>query len=287
MPLAGSQKLTEELGYGVARIECETPGGVQCGTGFFFAFLLENGKRSPCLVTSRHVVEGARSGRFFLTGKPGDTRAQEFRINDLQDRCHPHPDPSVDLVLLFVGINLQALRSEGHALHVTYLSRSAILPREQRTALAALEEVAVLGFPLGLADPQQTQPVVRLGVTATHAGLPYGGAPEFLIDAPCHAGLGGAPVFLRVPALPGEGGVPQRSPGVALVGVLVAQRHASLHGGEGGVEPIVGHLRGGQAVPAAPRAGSPAPLGVVLNTDKILDFEPLVRAMVHGYVSKY
>lgn len=291
MPLAGSQKLTEELGYSVTRIECDTPTGVQCGTGFFFAFLLENGKRSPCLITSRHVVNGARSGRFFVPrkdadGKPLPHELLECQLTDFEDKCHPHPDPSVDLVLIFIGTTLQAMKAEGHDFHITYLSRSAILPREQRAALAHLENVAVLGYPLGLWDPQQLQPVARMGITATHASLPYGGAPEFLIDAPCHAGLGGAPVFLCMPAQAGDGGtLVQRSPGVALLGVLYAQRHAHLPG-ETGVEPIVGRLRAGRPVPPLHLSGSP-PLGVVLSTDKILDFEPLVRAMIHGYVSKY
>lgn len=286
MPLAGSQKLTEELFFSVARIECETPNGVQCGTGFFFAFLLENGKRSPCLVTSRHIVQGARSVRVLLPRR-AEEPPLEFSIQDLDSRCHPHPDPSVDLVLFFVGINLQALKSEGHELGITYLSRSAILPREQRAQLSALEDVAVLGFPLGLTDPGQVQPVFRLGITATHAGQAYDGASQFLVDAPCHAGLGGAPVFLRMPAQAGEGGtLVQRSPGVALLGVLVSRRQAGLHG-EAGSEPIVGRLPGGRAVPAAQHAGAPLPLGMVLSTDRILDFEPLVRAMIHGAISRF
>jgi hypothetical protein len=291
MPLAGSQKLTDEMGYCVARIECDTPTGVQCGTGFFFAFQLENGKRSPCLITSRHVVHGARSGRFFITRKDADGRLQpqqplECRIPDFEDKCHPHPDPSIDLVLVFAGASLQAIKAEGNDYHITYLSRSAILPREQRAELAHLEAVAVLGYPLGLWDPQQLQPVARLGITATHADLPYGGTPQFLVDAPCHPGMGGAPVFLCTPATAGEGSMPaQRSPGVALLGVLYAQRHAHLQG-ETGVEPLVGRMRAGRPVPPTPLPG-PAPLGAVLSTDKILDFEPLVRAMIHGYISKY
>lgn len=293
MPLAGSQKLTEELGHGVTRIECETPAGLQCGTGFFFAFLLENGKRSPCLITSRHVVQGATEARFYLTRKDAEGRLQpaqplECRITDFADRWHPHPDPSVDLALVFIGASLQAQKAQGHDYQIAYLSRSAILPREACAALAVLEDVVVLGYPVGLWDQHHLQPVARLGVTATHAALPLDGAPAFLVDAPCHAGLGGAPVFLRMPAQAGEGGtLVQRSPGVALLGVLVERRHASLHG-EIVAEPIVGRLRaGGRAAWPAPPQPSPAPLGLVLSTDKILDFEPLVRAMIQGYVSKF
>lgn len=289
MPLAGSQKLAEELAFSVTRIECDTATGVQCGTGLFFAFLLDNGKRSPCLITSRHVVAGARSGRFYLAGKQADGRPrpdqpQVCALDDLEDKWHPHPDPSVDLVLIFIGSSLLALKSQGVDAHLTYLSRSAILAPAQRAALVHMESVAVLGFPLGLLDGHQVQPVARLGLTATHADLPYGGDAAFLVDLPCHPGLGGAPVFLHQPAL--ESGEPgQRAPGMALLGVLVSLRHAHLPG-DSAVEPIVGRMRAGRAVAEAPLAGA-APLGVAWSTDKILDFEPLVRALVHGVVSKY
>jgi hypothetical protein len=293
MPLAGSQKLSDELMFSVVRLECDTPSGVQSGTAFFFAFLLENGKRSPCLITSKHVVEGARQGRFYLPRKDAEGRVHyheplEFKVSDFEDKCHPHPDPSVDLVLFFVGATLQAMKAQGSSFPITYLSRSAILPKEQRSALALVEDVAVLGYPAGLADHAHCQPVVRSGITATHAALPYNGSAEFLIDAPCHAGLGGAPVFLRMPAAPAtEEFMFPHSPGVALIGVLYAQRQCGVQG-DVTLEHIVGRPHGGAGALAAlaARYNTP-PLGVVVTTEKLLDFEPLVRAMVHGYVSSY
>lgn len=288
MPQAGSQKLIDELIFSVARIECETPNGIQCGTGFFFAFLLENGKRSPCLVTSRHVVQGATHGRFFLALKDADGRVirnqeLEFKVPNFEDRCHPHPDPSVDLVVFFVGAILQTMKAQGHAFHITYLSRSAILAREQYAGLSVLEDVVVIGYPIGLWDRWQSQPVIRRGITASHVALPYNGEPEFLIDAPCHPGLGGAPVFLRMPPLPAEEGQIMRSPRVALLGVLYAHCHWTARG-NADKEPLVG--RPHESAAAVARYAQ-APLGVVLTTDKILDFEPLVRAMIHGSISKW
>ena len=281
MPPAGSQKLSDELMYSVTRITCETPDGPRCGTGFFFAFLLENGKRSPCLITSRHVVDGAREASFFVTPKDAEGRVLhgrelEVKLPNLDDKVHPHPDPSVDLVLVFIGATLHAMRSQGHDYRLMYLSRSAILPQAQAQELSVLEEVVVMGYPLGV--PGHASPLLlRRGITATHARLPFEGACAFLVDVPTSSGMGGAPVFMRVPPFTGEDPAAQRSPGVALMGMLYAWRHS-----DGEVEPIIGRP-GHDSMAAIVQQ----PLGVVIGTDKILDFEPLVRAMIHGYVSKF
>ncbi len=282
MPPAGSQKLSDELMFSVTRIVCETPDGPRSGTGFFFAFLLENGKRSPCLITSRHVVEGARDASFFIRPRDAEGRVQhhrelEVKLPNLEDKVHPHPDPSVDLVLVFIGATLHALRTQGHDYRLMYLSRSAILPAAQAEALSVLEEVVVMGYPVGVPGPAPAPLLLRRGITATHARLPFEGACAFLIDAPTSPGMAGAPVFMRVPAFTGEDPVGQHSPGVALVGMLNAWRHA-----DGEVESIVGRP-GHDSMAVLVQQ----PLGLVIGTDKILDFEPLVRAMIHGYVSKY
>jgi hypothetical protein len=289
MPLAGSQKLTDELMFSVARIECDTPSGVRCGTGFFFAFLLDNGKRSPCLITSRNLVEGGSRARFYVTRKSaeGDTaqhQALEVELPYLEDQYHPHPDPSVDMALIFVGATMQALRTQGCDYHITFLSRSAILPKAQVAALTALEGVVLSGFPVGLWDAAQHQPLLRRGITATHPALPYNGWPQCLVDVPCHDGIGGAPVFLSLPAQAGDPG--QRSPGIALLGMLFAWRSIGP-AGEAFDEPIVGDLPRQGGAPGLPLRPPPSALGVVLTTDRILDFEPLVRVMLHGQVSRY
>ena len=289
MTPAGPQNLIDELVFSVARIECETPSGVQHGTGFFFAFLLEDGKRSPCFVTSKHVVQGATHGRFFLALKDAeghDIRNQnlEFKVPNFEDKCHPHPDPAVDLVVFFVGAILQAMKAQGHVFHIAYLSRRAILSREQRLALSVLEDVLVIGYPIGLWDRSQSQPVIRRGITASHAGLPYNGLSEFLIDAPCHPGLGGAPVFLRLAADTSDAGpAMRRSPRVVLLGTLYASQQWSDRGMPV-MQPIDGRAHRPLADSGRPMPGS---LGLVVNTDKLLDFELIVRAMIHGVSSRY
>ncbi|KQP22758.1 trypsin-like peptidase domain-containing protein [Pseudorhodoferax sp. Leaf267] len=285
--------LIDELVFSVVRIECETPQGVRCGTGFFFAFLLEDGKRSPCLVTSRHVVEGATHGRFYLALKDEEGRILrnqdlEFKVPHFEERCHPHPDPSVDLVVFFVGAILQTMKNQGHKFHITYLSRSSLMEEDEIASLSILENIVLAGYPIGLWDRRHSQPVLRRGITATHPALPYNGAPEFLIDAPCAAGLGGAPIFVRrgqpveEPAATSSlgllGPVPTHSRRMALLGILCAGQHWAVDG-----MPIRENIATSpHADHAALARQNQVQLGYALNTSKLLDFELIVRAMVRG-----
>jgi hypothetical protein len=59
-----------------------------------------------------------------------------------------------------------------------------------------MEDVIMLGYPNGIWDAKHNLPIIRRGVTATHAKLPLNGKPEFLIDAACFPGSSGSPVFL-------------------------------------------------------------------------------------------
>ena len=55
--------------HSTVRIECQTNDGISTGTGFFFQFLYnENeGTHIPCIVTNKHVIKGAITGKFYLS----------------------------------------------------------------------------------------------------------------------------------------------------------------------------------------------------------------------------
>jgi hypothetical protein len=55
------------LGFSPARGQ-----GVSMGTGFFFAFAMDGDKSVPAIVTNRHVVKCASTGRFHPTTRGAD-----------------------------------------------------------------------------------------------------------------------------------------------------------------------------------------------------------------------
>jgi len=63
---------SEQLTYSTARIECEAINGVLTGTGFFYRFLDQEDTHVPAFVTNKHVVKGAKRGKFHLTLRSPD-----------------------------------------------------------------------------------------------------------------------------------------------------------------------------------------------------------------------
>ena len=60
----------EMLMHTTVRLECTLADGRgSTGTGFFFSYLLDEGRNIPVIVTNRHVIEGAQTGIFVLTGR--------------------------------------------------------------------------------------------------------------------------------------------------------------------------------------------------------------------------
>ncbi len=75
-----------------------------------------------------------------------------------------------------------------------------ILPmRTKQGEFGAIENVVVVGYPIGLWDSTNNLPIVRSGITATHPAVDFLGRQEFLVDAACFVGSSGSPVFLYNP----------------------------------------------------------------------------------------
>ena len=60
------QTVVEQLLFSTVRIEADKSGGTEAGTSFIFSYE-HYSKQYLFLVTNKHVVEGARVGRFFFT----------------------------------------------------------------------------------------------------------------------------------------------------------------------------------------------------------------------------
>lgn len=70
---------------------------------------------------------------------------------------------------------------------------------EELNDLAAVQDIVMVGYPNGIWDEHNNQPVIRKGVTSTDPALNWNNKPVFLIDAACFPGSSGSPVFLYNP----------------------------------------------------------------------------------------
>jgi hypothetical protein len=63
----------------------------------------------------------------------------------------------------------------------------------------AILEVAMIGYPSGLADQANNLPIIRRGTTASHIGIDFDGLPDVAVDIACFPGSSGSPIAIYDP----------------------------------------------------------------------------------------
>jgi hypothetical protein len=269
---------TDLMTHCTTRVECTfADGTTSTGTGFIMT-LCETGERSvPVLVTNKHVVVGAQKSKFWLTLRKGDDNAPDvgkhhsFEMPDIASNWLFHP--SLDLAVMPINQLIEQARITGLEFFFAPLSKTLIATRADLADIPALMDIVMVGYPNGLWDKTNNQPLLRSGITATHPELDYNGKPEFLIDAACFNGSSGSPVFLAQ-----IGRTMSRSKGITLgpsvvklLGVLYA---GPMHMATGEIVPVPIGTRG-MVVTAIPNN-----LGIVISAKALLDFEPFLDFLV-------
>lgn len=189
--------ITEQMAFSTVRIESES--GV--GTGYFFRFL-DNGKQHvPAIVTNKHVIKGSKVGVFYLTvatenGGPEPKKHITVSLDKFESRWIMHPDSNVDLAIMLIAPILNEAKQKGFRPFFIPLGRDIIPSEEQLKELTAVEDILMVGYPIGIWDAVNNYPIFRKGITSTHPFNDYNGKPEFIIDAACFPGSSGSPVFL-------------------------------------------------------------------------------------------
>lgn len=272
---------SEQLAFATVRIECDTPEGPSAGTGFYYIVAEKDGVNVPVIITNRHVVEKATTGRFHVHLKDSDSsflplNHRRFDVPDFASCWIGHPDPQVDLCMMPIASFIDSSRLEGKELFFTTLAPQLIPSQSDWESLTAIEEVVMVGYPNGIWDTVNNMPIFRRGITATHPNIDYDGKREFLIDAACFPGSSGSPVMLfNVGTYSRRDGNPIIGTRIKLLGVLYA---GPQHTAKGEIVMM--------NVPTAPRpvAISPIPnnLGVVIKADRLREFEPLVAHVLGG-----
>ncbi|MDB5476839.1 MAG: zinc chelation protein SecC [Phenylobacterium sp.] len=187
----------EQMLYCTTRIICSGAAGSWRGTGFIYSF--QTGEaRVPVLITNKHVVNGAETVAIRLhtnsksSGAP-DGNASILVANDTSGSWVRHPDPNVDLCALPINPVLSAVRP---APFIRALDASLVPSDAQLAELDALEDVLMVGYPIGLSDEANNYPLLRRGITASPPAADFDGRKMFVIDVACFPGSSGSPVFL-------------------------------------------------------------------------------------------
>ncbi len=265
----------EQLAHSTVRIECDLPGDqLGTGTGFFYSLNRKEGQHIPVIITNKHVIEGALKGRFILTLKvdgenPKIGSNHGFEVHNFHALWKPHPDPTVDLCAMPMAPLFSAVQQIGLEFFYITLDKSLIPSPAEIDDMLGMERIVMVGYPNGLWDSVNNLPIFRQGVLASDYKRDWNGKKEFLIDAACFPGSSGSPVMLLdIGSYQSKKGNFFGSSRVKLLGVLYA---GPQHTVEGEIKIVTVPIQ----QKAVAVAAIPNNLGVVIKSERLLDFENL------------
>lgn len=267
---------SEQIMYNVLHIKMldSNRKSVGTATGFLFGFCESEEGSIVCLVTNRHVLAGCERVGLQLTRRTADNKPDIGNLIDIEiptTNTVFHPDPNIDLAVLPVSFLLNKLKSLGNNPFVVSFQKANIPTAEEWKEFSAIEQVVMAGFPKGLRDEVNNQPIIRSGITATHPALDFKGNPEFLIDMPCYEGCSGSPVMICDEGLYVDkrtNGI-MSGPRVKLLGIQYAIPSKYLYGHLAVVKT---------AESIAPVVPLYMNLGFIIKSTELLVFENLLNA---------
>lgn len=268
----------EMLTYSTVLIRCEYSNGTTgSGTGFIINLChdKESGKCVPVIVTNNHVVENSVKTVFEFCkadseGNPIDTEPFLFTYNG--NSWMHHPDANVDLRCLFLAEALNKLQENHIRVFFIPLETNLIPSSEVLESLSAIEDVVMVGYPIGLSDRYNHKPIVRRGITASHPRKDYQGKKETLLDMACFPGSSGSPVFiLNQGSFTTPKGISFGNR-VYLLGILYGGPQYNATG--------VLQFASLPNVPV-PVTSLPTNLGVMIKSERLLEFENQIK-MING-----
>jgi hypothetical protein len=272
--MAKEMEPIEQLCYSTLRLECfdpQKPGKNSTGTSFIFQFDFDEQRSAPFLVTNRHVIDGFSHARFVMTasdgqGNPVIGKHVTVNLSDINQLFMPHPDPDVDLCAMPLAPLANEAKKQGKPTFCKTIGEDLVAKASDMTVM---QQIVMVGYPIGLWDSRSNMPVFRRGVTATNPSIDYEGRREFLIDAACFPGSSGSPVFLH-----DDGGFVDRKSKKAMFGTRIQFAGVMYGGFEFAVN---GELK---AIPIPTGTNSkivstsciPVNLGLVIKGERVLEF---------------
>ena len=196
--------ISEQIAYSTVRLKCKLEDNYYSfGTGYVMQFLLntENNTYKNVVITNKHVIENSteiemcfniiKEGQILDTEKRGIIITKDYYSKLI--KFHPNLDLcAIDITPLII----EWKERHGIDLFIIGIPMSLIPTQNQLEELKRIEDVVMVGYPIGLIDEYNNKPIFRKGITATQPKLNYNNKKEFLVDIACFHGSSGSPIFI-------------------------------------------------------------------------------------------
>lgn len=244
------------------------------GTGFFFNFDID-GKICPTLITNKHVVRYNPDEvmTFFLHLKTGNNLSEENYQVTCQTEWIFHSKH--DLCFCFINPVLEEVKKiTGKNVFYKANSKSIVATQEKLKELSALEELVMVGYPIGLWDKKNNFPIFRKGYTASHPVLDFNQQGIGLVDMACFPGSSGSPIYiLNESSYSDKTGTIHIGQRIILIGILYAGPQYNAQG-----DLVV------TTIPTQQKVFASTPimtnLGYYVKASELNEFESYIRASV-------
>lgn len=187
------ETITEQLMYSTVLIE--TADGR--GTGFFFNFFYENDIVVPIIITNKHVINNHNSENVRITLHTKDKNGSignnvvfngmvgwNFHTN--KDLCFCYAIPIIGAV------------EQMNDCKIFYIpiDNKLIYDDNKLNELSAVEDILMVGYPIGMSDVKNNYPIFRRGITSSHPAVSFNENGIGVIDMACFPGSSGSPIFI-------------------------------------------------------------------------------------------
>ena len=166
------------------------------GTGFFYNFNIDN-KIYPTIITNKHVVNHnpTETMTFFLHLKTGEMSSNENYQVTYKTNWIFHS--TQDLCFCFIYPVFQEVKKKtGKDVFYIANDNSIVATQQKLDKLSALEELVMVGYPIGLWDSKNNFPIFRKGYTASHPAYDFNEKGIGLADMACFPGSSGSPIYI-------------------------------------------------------------------------------------------
>lgn len=185
--------ISEQLMFNTVRLVASNGSS---GTGFFYNFRVDD-MIFPTIVTNKHVVNNNpnEAMTFLLHLKDSDGSAKEnFRVTYKANWIF---HSTKDLCFCFVNPLFEQVKNNTGK-DVFYIANDAsiVATPQKLNELSALEELVMVGYPIGLWDAKNNFPVFRKGFTASHPAYDFNEQGIGLADMACFPGSSGSPIYI-------------------------------------------------------------------------------------------
>ena len=157
------QSIANQLLYSTVKINTSKGSG----TGFFLKFSSSQG-HVPTLITNKHVINNNPNETIEICLHLSDLDGNPIGNKEITCKLDWYFHSSKDLCFACIGSLLSQIEANGEHLFIRYVGEDILITEEKINNLDALEEVTMVGYPIGISDEVNNLPIFRKGYTASH-----------------------------------------------------------------------------------------------------------------------